>query len=241
MNGPDGLGTELREGCLWIRFERVEKANALTVAMMEGACAGIERAARDGNVRAVLLTGAGHRVFCGGVDVREQPPDGDLQAHRSRRSAALFAFLNALIDCPKPVIAVLNGVASGGGAMLALVADARVAAEAAEVSLPEINLGMSTFMGATIAAHVGGLALASDLVQTGRRMPAAEALVRGVLTSLAAPGELEAEARRVAATLVQKDSQAFAANKRWLNRELKAALADARREHEHHRSHDSTI
>jgi enoyl-CoA hydratase/3-hydroxypropionyl-coenzyme A dehydratase len=115
------------------------------------------------------------------------------------------------------------------------VSDGRVAVETAEISLPEINLGMPTFTGVAIAAHAGGLILASDLVQTGRRMPAQEAAAKGLLTSVVARGELRAEAMRAAAVFVQKDPAAFAANKRWLNRALKAALTEAHAEHERHR------
>ena len=122
--------------------------------------------------------------------------------------------------------------------MLAFVCDARVAVDTAEISLPEINLGMPTFAGAAIALQMGGLALATDLVQTGRRMPAAEALARGLLTSVVPRAELDAEAMRVAATFVQKDATAFAANKRWLYRGLKSALAEARVQAEAHRKSD---
>jgi len=220
---------------MWLRLDRAQKANALTVGMMEAAKAAILQTADHAAVRAIVVQGAGDKVFSGGVDVREQPTDGDVRAHRSRRSLAMFELLNALLDTPKPVIAVLNGIASGGGAMLAFVCDARVAVETAELSLPEINLGMPTFAGAAVAAHLGGLALAGDLVQTGRRMPAAEALARGLLTSVVPRAELEEEAMRVAALFAQKDPAAFAANKRWLNRGLKTALAQARVESEAHR------
>jgi len=220
---------------MWLRLDRAEKANALTVEMMEGAKAAISAAVDDASVRAILIQGAGEKVFSGGVDVREQPSNGDMRAHRSRRSLAMFELLNALLDAPKPVIAVLNGIASGGGAMLAFVCDARVAVNTAELSLPEINLGMPTFAGAAVATHLGGLALATDLVQTGRRMPAAEALARGLLTSVVPRAELETEAMRVAALFAQKDPAVFAANKRWLGGGLKAALAEARAEAEAHR------
>lgn len=229
------LAIENRDGCMYLTLARAEKANALTVGMMEGATAALEVAAADDSIRAVLLTGAGEKVFCAGADVREQPADGDMQAHRKRRGAALFALLNAILDAPKPVIAVLNGIASGGGAMLALVADARVAVDAAEISLPEIDLGMPTFPGIAIATHVGGLALATDLVQTGRRMRAAEAVSRGLLAGAVPRAELDAEAKRIAALFTAKDTRAFAANKRWLNRSLKAALAEARAGMDEHR------
>jgi enoyl-CoA hydratase/3-hydroxypropionyl-coenzyme A dehydratase len=235
MSAHEYLSIENHGGLGWITIDRADKANALTVEMMEGAAAEIAQAAADDTVRALLLTGAGDKVFSAGADVRAKPADGDVAAHRKRRGAALFALLNAVLDSPKPVIAVLNGIASGGGAMLAFVADARVAADSAEISLPEINLGIATFIGATLATHVGGLPLAVDLVQTGRRMPAADALAKGLLTSVVPRAELAAEAARVAATFVAKDAATFTANKRWLNRALKAELAEARDEHERHR------
>ena len=236
MTTHDNLSIEKRSGCAWLTLDRAEKANALTVEMMEGLAKALEDAAADTDVRAVIISGAGEKVFCAGADVRVKPADGDMAAHRKRRGAALFALLNAIMDCPKPVIAVLNGIASGGGAMLALVADARVAVDTAEISLPEINLGMATFPGVAIASHVGGLALATDLVQTGRRMPVTEALSKGLLTSVVPRAELDKEATRVAAVFVQKDASAFAANKRWLNKQLKVALAEAREGMDAHRT-----
>src|SRR5688572_29568977 len=132
MNAHENLAIESRDGCLWIRLDRADKANALSVGMMEGAKAALDRAAADAGVRAVMLAGAGEKVFSAGADVREKPADGDMAAHRKRRGGALFALLTGIMDCPRPVIAVLNGIASGGGAMLALVADARVAVDSAD-------------------------------------------------------------------------------------------------------------
>ncbi|MGZ5093022.1 MAG: enoyl-CoA hydratase/isomerase family protein [Burkholderiales bacterium] len=235
MSEEENLRVERRDGCLWITLNRAEKANALAVAMMEGATAALNTARADENVRAVLLTGAGDRVFCAGADVREKPRDGDMNAHRKRRSAALARLLDGIMDMPKPVITALNGTASGGGAMIALLSDARIAVDSATISLPEIDLGMPTFTGATIAEHVGGLALAVDLVQTGRRMPVAEAFSRGLVTCVVTRAELERAAVQVAEMLAKKDGAAFAANKVWLNRNMKAALAEAREEHDRHR------
>ena len=235
MSAQDFVRIEQRDAYLWITLDRAAKANALAVSMMEGATRALKAAQESESVQAVLITGAGERVFCAGVDVREQPVDGDMHAHRRRRASRLAELLDSIMDTPKPIIAVLNGTASGGGAMLALLADARVAAESASLALPEIDLGLSTFTGAAIAECMGGLALAVDLVQSGRRMPAREALTRGLITAVAAPAELEQAATRVADVLAKKDPHAFAANKRWLNRRLKSALADARQEHDRHR------
>jgi enoyl-CoA hydratase/carnithine racemase len=140
------------------------------------------------------------------------------------------------MDTPKPVVAVLNGTAIGGGAMFALLADACVAVDDAELSLPEIDLGIASFSGSNILEVIGGRALALDLIQSGRRMSAREAVGRGLIASVAARSDLQTVAAAVAGTLGSKDPQAFADNKRWINRSLKAALDEAREEHARHRA-----
>lgn len=225
---------------LWITVNRPEKANAMTVAMVEQITEAIVAGGEDPAVRAVLLTGAGERLFTAGVDVREQPEDGDLARQRERRARALAALQDAVMDVPKPVVVALNGAAIGGGAMLALLADACVAADTADLALPEIDLGIATYSGANILATIGGRALALDLIQTGRRMPASEAMSRGLLQSVASRDGLRDAAMQVAAKLGAKDAAVFADNKRWINRALKAALAEARDAHARHRARAST-
>lgn len=232
----DKLIVERRASHLWLTFNRPEKANALTAELLERAAVAIAEAESDPAVRAVLVTGAGDRFFCAGVDVREKPADGDMARHRERRSAAHAALQDAVMDTPKPVIAVLNGTAIGGGAMFALLADACVAVDDAELSLPEIDLGIASFSGSNILEVIGGRALALDLIQSGRRMPAREAAGRGLIASVAARSDLQTVAAAVAGTLGSKDPQAFADNKRWINRSLKAALDEAREEHARHRA-----
>jgi enoyl-CoA hydratase/carnithine racemase len=230
------LLTERRDSHLWITINRPEKANALTVDLMERITAAMIAASSDDTVRAVLLTGTGERVFSAGVDVREQPEDGNMARQRERRSVALAALQDAVMDTPKPVIAVLNGTASGGGAMLALLADACVAVDTAQLSLPEIDLGIATFSGANILEVIGGRALALDLIQSGRRMTVAEAATRGLIAAVAPRGELHMAANALGERLGSKKPHVFAENKRWINRSLKTALAEAREEHARHRA-----
>lgn len=227
---------EQRNGLLWLTVNRADKANAMTVEMVERVRAYLVGAAEDAAVRAVLLTGAGERVFCAGVDVREKPSDGDLARQRERRSHALAALQDAVMDVPKPIVAVLNGTASGSGAMLALLADACVCADTADLALAEIDLGIATFSGANILEVIGGRALALDLIQSGRRMPAIEAATRGLVRAVAPRAELHAKATALADALGAKDPRVFAENKRWINRSLKAALSEAREEHARHRA-----
>jgi enoyl-CoA hydratase/carnithine racemase len=233
------LVIERRDAAVWITVNRPEKANAMTVDMMERLTNSIAEAAADPTVSAILVTGAGERVFCAGVDVREQPTDGDMTRQRERRSVALAALQDAVINTAKPIVAVLNGAASGGGAMLALMADACVAVESAVLSLPEIDLGIATFSGANILEVIGGRALVLDLIQSGRRMSAAEASQRGLIHAVAPQGTLVAAASTVAQSLGAKNPKVFAENKRWINRKLKLALTEAREEHARHRRENS--
>jgi len=229
------LLTELRGAQLWVTLNRADKANAMTVRMVEGVTAALAQAASDPEIRAIVLTGAGERVFCAGVDVREQAPDGDAAGQRERRSHGLAALQDAVLDTPKPVVVVLNGTASGAGAMIALMADACVAVDTAALSLPEIDIGIPTFSGANILETIGGRSLALDLIESGRKMPAREALTRGLVRAVAARPELQGAAEKVVDGLAAKDPHAFADIKPWLNRSLKAALAEARAEHARHR------
>src|SRR4051812_6149116 len=87
MSADNHLMEQKRGSHLWLTIDRAEKANALTVGLMERITAAIAEAANDANVTAVFLTGAGERVFCAGVDVREQPADGNAARHREQRSA----------------------------------------------------------------------------------------------------------------------------------------------------------
>ncbi|WP_418147781.1 enoyl-CoA hydratase/isomerase family protein [Variovorax paradoxus] len=238
MDAPqDELVLIARRGAhLVLTLNRADKANAMTVAMVEALTAQITQAANDANIRAIVLTANGDRVFCAGVDVREKPADGDMAAQRERRSHALAALQDAVIDVPKPVVVSLNGTATGAGAMIALMADACVAVDSASIGLPEIDLGIASFSGANILTVIGGRALALDLIQNGRKMPSGEALTRGLVRTVAARAELEGAAQAAADVLAAKDAQAFADNKHWINRGLKAALAEARAEHARHRA-----
>ncbi|MEX3959395.1 enoyl-CoA hydratase/isomerase family protein [Trinickia sp. EG282A] len=231
----DGLQIGKRNSQLWIEIDRAEKANAMTVDMMEAMTSAIVHVGADDSTQAIVLTGKGEKLFCAGVDVREKSPDGDAARQRERRSRALAALQDSVMVTPVPVVVALNGLAVGAGAMLALMADGCVAVEGAALSLPEIDIGIATFSGANILTVLGGRALAADLVQTGRRLPAADALDRGLISAVVDREVLEQAATTIAETLGSKNRAAFADNKRWINRGLRSALEEARVEHARHR------
>lgn len=234
--GNDLVLAEQSDGLRWLTLNRADKANAMTVGMIERITALIVDAADDPDTSAVVITGRGERIFCAGVDVREKPSDGDMARQRERRSHASAALQDAVLGSPKPVVVALNGAAIGGGAMLALLADACVACDSATLSLPEIDIGIATFSGASIVEAIAGRALAADLVQTARRMSAAEAATHGLVRAIVGAADLRAAAATAGKLLGGKDRQAFVENKRWLNRGVKSALAEAREEHARHRA-----
>ena len=203
----------------WITLNRPQAANAIDTAMADGLAAALSLAAEDRGVRAVVLTGAGDRVFCAGVDIR----DGADAAQRRRNLRTCFW---AVLDFPKPLVAAVNGVASGGGCMLALLADQRVTAEGASYVLPEINLGIPSYPALAILNERVGGALAADLVLTGRGLSAAEAGVWG-LTVTSAPSELAAIANLVTGGLASKPAETYRKCKAWISRRMRSAIEDA--------------
>ncbi|RTZ45487.1 enoyl-CoA hydratase/isomerase family protein [Candidimonas sp. SYP-B2681] len=238
MSTPDSLIlSEQRDSLLWLTLNRPTKANALTVDMTTHLTTEIARANKDPSVNAVVLTAAGERIFCAGVDIREKPADGDMASQREARSQGLAGLQDAVLNSAKPVIVALNGTAVGAGAMIALLADACVAAESASISLPEIDIGIPTFSGANILEVIGGRALALDLILSGRRLSANEGLHRGIVRAVVDGVNLQAAATDIASGLGAKDVITFGAIKPWINRKLKAAIAEARLEHTRHREH----
>ena len=162
--------------------------NALSHAVMSGMAAGLERAYADADVKGIVIACAG-RTFHAGADItamgkpREWPELRDLQSIVER--------------APKPVVAAIHGTTLGGGLELALVAHARVAAEATRVGLPEVKLGIVPGAGGTQRlTHIAGPELALDLVTSGRQIGAAEALKAGLVDAVVPDGDLRA--RRVA-------------------------------------------
>lgn len=215
-----------RDGLLFITLNRPQKANALTLDMMRALTQTLREARSDASVRGVLITGAGDRVFSGGVDVRQAPtlPEAEF---RQTRSTAFFAVLMQLVDFEKPVVAAVNGVASGGGFMIAALADAIVASDSAFFALPEIDLGSPPLAGLAILAPLVGGALAYDLVQSARKLSAAEAERRGLVRAVVPGVEVATTAEKLARELNAKASRAFAASKAWMRKPVQDALLRA--------------
>jgi enoyl-CoA hydratase/carnithine racemase len=213
-------------GVLRLTLDRPQAANALSRALQEALVAALAEAAAAATTRAIILTGAGGRVFSGGADLREDLGLPLPQAKALRRELLLRSLL-AVLDCPKPLVALVRGKAVGGGAMLALLADEVLLESGASLAMPEIALAMPSPIGVSIIAARGGRGAAHRLVQANRPMDAAAALAAGLADGVHADAALDAAAAGRAAALGALDGAAFAANKAWLNAPLRHALLQA--------------
>lgn len=220
------LLVENRDGLLCITLNRAQKANAMTIEMTRGLGEALRNARGDAAVRGVLMTGAGERVFSGGVDVR-QTSSLPMDEFRQARSTAFFTVLMALVDFEKPVVAAVNGVASGGGFMIVALADTIVASEAASFTLPEIDLGTPPLAGLAILNPLVGGALAYDLVQSARPLSAAEGRQHGLIHAVVPRVDVMSHAEKMARHLMAKNPRAFAASKAWMRQPMRAALESA--------------
>ncbi len=142
----------------------------------------------DSAVRAIIVTGAGTRAFCAGADLKERQ---GFTLDDVRHQVGLYRSELGILDkSPKPVVALLNGVALGGGLELALVCDLRVAASHAVLGLPETSLGIIPGAGGTQRlARVVGEGRAVEMITLGRRLSAAEALSWGLVNHVVPEGE----------------------------------------------------
>ncbi len=188
--------TQIRGNVIEVVLDR-PKANAIDRATGLELYEAFARLRDDPDLHAGILTGAGERFFSAGWDLKAAAA-GDEDTSTDFGPGG-FAGLTELFDLDKPVIAAVNGLAVGGGFELVLACDLIVAADHAELFLPELSLG--------IVPDAGGAQrlprrlpwfLAMDLLLTSRRLGAAEAERRGLVRSVVPAAALMAEARRVA-------------------------------------------
>ena len=185
-------------GVATITLSRPEKKNALSIALRDEVSDALTALAGDPAVKLIVVTGAGD-VFSAGFDLKEFRDLGD-PAHAERLWASSDRFHHAVLSCPLPTIAAVNGPALAGGFDLAILCDLRIAASGASFAHPEIAFGDVVY--AALHGVVGG-AVARELALTGRTVDATEALALRLVSSVVPPQELPAEVERWAAQILQ--------------------------------------
>lgn len=183
-----------------ITVNRPDKLNALNAATLDALQDAFDQAARDASVRVVVLTGAGPKAFVAGADIAEM---ADLRATEGRDfSLRGQKVMRTIETLPKPVIAMVNGFALGGGLELAMACHLRIAADTAKVGQPEINLGLIPgFGGSQRLLRLAGRAATLELCLLGAPITAERALQLGIVNRVVPAAELEAETHKLATQL----------------------------------------
>jgi len=180
------------EHLLIVRFNRPEVRNAISTQVGRDMLDLFSRLVDPGDTRCVVLTGTGDKAFCAGGDLKER---NGMSNEQWLQQHALFERMTlALMDCPVPVIAAINGAAFGGGLELALTCDFAYASETARFALTEITLGIMPGGGGTqFLPRAAGSRRAKEIIFTGKPFSAQEALAWGVVNKLCAPATLMQE------------------------------------------------
>ncbi|MBD8519394.1 enoyl-CoA hydratase [Lysinibacillus fusiformis] len=216
---------ELLEGSIGlITLLRPEAANAMSVQLLRELSDTLDQINGDPTVRVVLLTGAGEKAFCAGADLKERKGMSDRQV---KQIVQLIGATVAKVETlAQPVIAVLNGVAFGGGLELALACDLRVAAAHVKLGLTETSLGIIPGAGGTQRLpRLIGLGKAKELIYTARRLNAEEAKNYGIIEYVHETHELMERAQQLALEMAKNAPLSLVQAKVAMNQGVEVDLA----------------
>lgn len=210
MSGTDIL-VERRGRTIAITLNRPEARNSLTKAVVLGLASALETAGADPEARCVVLAGAGGH-FCAGADLRRTfVEDPDIMDHLDQYMDAFHSLVRAIVRCPKPTIAQMDGAAVGFGADMALACDLRVASTSAYLQEKFVNIGLMPDGGGTFwLPRLLGTARAMKAILLSEKLEAKQLDDLGLLAGLVAPPELEAATMALAARIEAGPPLAFA-------------------------------
>jgi enoyl-CoA hydratase/carnithine racemase len=215
MTEPSGLRTTLEDGTLLVELNRPEKRNALDEAVQGELLRVFTDAASDREVRGVILTGSGE-TFSAGGDLSRFERDWDPAEFRAQ-SHELTRLISSVERLEKPVVAAINGLATGAGTQLALSCDLRIASEDARFLFREGMIGFIPSHGGCVRlVELVGLARARDILLGGEDLDAQEAFRHGLVTRVVPPEKLLDEARERLRLIFRRAPQAYGLAKRLL-------------------------
>ncbi len=213
---------EKREGIATITINR-PKVNALNKQAIQEISARLDDAEQDEEVKVVVITGAGDRAFCAGLD---------LNAVRGMHTIEAMNFTvfgqrltKKIEELRKPVIAAINGYALGGGLELAMSCDLRIASENAKLGQTELNVGLIPGWGGTQRLpRLVGRGIAKELIFTGKMIDAKTAKQLGLLSDVVPPDKLKSAVKDLANELMAKPSVGLQMTKQLINNSIEMDL-----------------
>ena len=221
---------EQRGGTLVLMLARPDARNSLSEALIEALQDAIDHAAADATIRAVII-GAQGSVFSSGHDLKE------LTAHRAdadggRAFTKLLMhkcskLMRSIVQCPKPVIAAVEGTATAAGCQLVATCDLAVASEKAEFGTPGVNIGLFCSTPMVALSRNVPRKQAMQMLLLGERLGAREALAYGLVNRVVAPGAAIQAALEMARVIESKPPVTLAIGKEAFYKQLEMSLADA--------------
>ena len=206
--------TEIHGKVFLVTLNRPEVYNAVHEPMHHELASIWDDFSNDQNLWVAVLTGEGQKAFCAGNDLKFTATEG-----RSNLPESGFLGLTQRFNLEKPIIAAVNGFAMGGGFETALSCDIIIASEIAKFALPEVKVGFIAAAGGIqrLSRYIGRLA-AKEMIMTGRRINASEALRHGIVNAVVEPDVLLEKAMMKAEEIASVSPSAVKATKRVLNR-----------------------
>jgi len=217
------LLAEEKDGVAVLTLNRPEVMNSFNFALLLALKKQIDALRSNANIRVIIITGSGPKAFCAGADLKERTALDELQV-----KDFIFTIRNLFTDIEflnKPVIAAVNGIALGGGTELALACDIRIAAASASMGLTETRLAIIPGAGGTQRLpRLIGRGKAKELIFTGRRVDAREALQIGLVNQVCEQDALLDECRKMAAMICETGPIAIEQAKYAINYGLETDL-----------------
>lgn len=219
-----------REGVALISMNRPAQRNSLSLAMLDALELAVTELGRDAGVAAIVLAAKGP-VFSAGHDLKE------LSAHRADadRGLAFFehtlsrcsAMMQAIVHCPKPVIAAVGGTATAAGCQLVATCDLAVAAEEAQFCTPGVNIGLFCSTPMVALSRNVSRKRAMEMLLLGEMLPAAQAAEYGLVNRVVPAGEVLPEALGLAGKIAEKSQAIVAIGKRAFYEQVEMPLSKA--------------
>lgn len=207
------INVNVNAGIATVTVNAPDRLNALNSEMLSNLFDAFGKLGEDDDIRAVIFTGAGDRAFIAGADIKEMAAKNRDEALEFGRLAHSLA--SRVERLPQPVIAAVNGFALGGGCELALACDIRICSDNAVFAQPEVQLGIPPgWGGSQRLARAIGPGYAAEMIFTGKRIDAREALRVGLVNAVHNSETLIDEAEKMAASIAEASPVSVRASKR---------------------------
>ncbi len=198
----ENILAENDDGILMLTINRPDKMNALNKKTVQEISQAFDEVYSDPGIRAVIITGSGPKAFVAGADISEF--EGLSNEEAKALSAMGQSVFNKIENCPKPVIAAVNGFALGGGCELSMACHIRIASDNARFGQPEVKLGLIPGYGGTQRlVQLIGKGKALELLMSAEMIDSATALNLGLVNYITSPEELQAKCRELLGKIMQ--------------------------------------